>query len=294
MKLISMKKIFLMLCSLLTITTIARAQNEERQDIPDVIRKHELSVSGIGGYSSINYTLSDAGSRSAGIGGGAGLGYTFNVNPSLGIVLGVEMLTYSAEASFAKVENEYSEGKDLELFQFWYSSENYRETQNVTLFSIPVMAQYSLPLGSGSTRFYASGGFKFGFPVSATADITSGNVTATGYYGREQVKYKDLPKHGFITNKSLPNVKENLDLGFSASLSLETGARFTLTDKIGLYTGLYFDYGLNNIRKTDDKSLMEYNSVSETILMHSVLDTKFTDKINLMSIGLKVRVGFKL
>jgi hypothetical protein len=291
-----MKQIFLMFCSLLMITTTARAQDEEKQDMPNVpdVRKHELSVYGIGGYSSINYTLGANGSKSSSIGGGAGLAYAININPSLGIVMGLEMSTYSAEASFANVKSEYNEGTELDLYRFGYSLKNYREMQNVTLFSIPVMAQYSLPLGSGSTRFYVSGGFKFGFPVSATADITPGSVDTRGYYAFEDVEYTNLPQHGYGTDELLPSVKEDFDLGFSAALSLEAGARFTLTDRIGLYTGLYFDYGLNNIQKTDDKSLLEYNSISESILKHSVLSTGFTDRINLLSIGLKVRIGFKL
>jgi hypothetical protein len=292
-----MKKVFLAACCLFVITAAtAQEKQDSREGQAQDIQKCELTVYGKGGYSPLSYTLSGDGSTSGSIGGGAGLGFAYNINPSIGIVLGVEMSTYATEASFANVKGEYDQGKmgELDYFRFGYSSKNYKETQNVTLFSIPVMAQYSAPVGGGSIRLYASGGFKFGFPVSAAADITPGSVTATGYYGYEDVEYKNLKKHGFYTDESLPDVKENLELGFSAALALEAGARFTLTDKIGLYTGLYFDYGLNDIRKTDGKSLMEYNQSGERILMHSVLGTNFVDKVNLMSIGLKVSIGFKL
>jgi hypothetical protein len=269
----------------------ATAQDAQNQDI----KKHELSIYGLGGYSPIGYTLAGNGSKSSSIGGGAGLGYTFNISPSLGIVTGVEMATYSAEASFDNIADEYSDGTGINLLQFSYSLKNYKEKQSVTLFSIPVMAQYSLPLGGGATRFYASGGFKLGFPVSAQADITPGTATTLGYYDHEKVTYVNLTQHGFVSNATLPAVKKDIDLGFSAALSLETGIRFALTGKIGLYTGLYFDYGLNSIQKVNDRHVLEYDSSNEaTFKYNSVLNTGLTDKVNLISVGLKVRIGLGL
>jgi hypothetical protein len=284
------------------ITTTATAQEE--QTAVAASPKHELSIYGLGGFSSLSYTLSDNGSKSGGIGGGAGLGYTFNISPSLGIVMGLEMNTFTSEASFANVSEKSTEYRlgtgDNNLFRFSYSLKNYKETQNVTLFSIPVMVQYSLPLGGGATKFYVSGGFKLGFPISATADLSPGSATTNGYFSDENVKYENLPTHGFASNISLPDSKQDLDLGFSAALALEAGLRFTLTDKIGLYTGLYFDYGLNSIQKVNDKHSLEYdlNHLSEydrvnerPFLYHSVLNTGLVDKVNLLSIGLKVKIS---
>lgn len=267
-------------------------------------QKHELSIYGLGGFSPLSYTLSDNGVKSGSIGVGAGLGYTLNINPSLGIITGLEMATYSAKASFDNVSEEYEGGTGKDLLRFSYTLKNCKETQNLILFSIPVMAQYSLSLGgSGSTRFYFSGGFKLGLPVSAKADISPGSANTNGYFADENVNYKILPEHGFASNIPLSDTKKDIDFGFSATLALETGLRFNLTDKIGLYTGVYFDYGLNNIQKVNDKHPLEYdlNHLSEydvvnerPFLYNSVLNSGFTNKINLLSIGLKVRIGFKL
>jgi hypothetical protein len=295
-----MKRIYITVCILLITTAAATAQNvqgqEQEQDTPKQgIRKHEMSIYSIGGYSSINYTLNKTGSTKSSFGGGAGLGYTFNINPAIGIVTGIEMVTYSGEASFDNIPDEYSEGSGTELFRFSYSLRDCRETQNLTLFSIPVMAQYSLPLGGGTTKFYASGGFKFGFPISAQAEITPGTATTSGYYAHEDMTYVNLPQHGFVSNAKLPDIKKDIDLGFSATLALETGVRFTLTDKLFLYTGLYFDYGLNNIQKVNDKHLLEYDASNEsTFKYNSVLNTGLVDKVNLLSVGLKIRVSLNL
>jgi hypothetical protein len=261
--------------------------------------KHELSIYGLGGYSSIVYTLDRNGSVSGGAGGGAGLGYTFNINSSFGIVAGVEMMTFGAEASFDEIQGEYTEETSIRPYEFSYTMSNYKEKQSVTMFSIPVMAKYGLPLGGGSTRFYAAGGFKFGFPLSAKTDIAPGTTTTSIYGVVEQVRYEnaDMPHNGLVRNAVLPNTKKDLELGFSATLSLEAGLSFTLTDKINLYTGAYFDYGLNSIQKTDNRRLLEledhYDQPSKFIY-NSVLDTGLTEKANLMSVGLKLRIGFKL
>jgi hypothetical protein len=293
-----MRHIFLMIstvCCLFVMTT-ATAQEEPKQEEP----KHELSIYGLGGYSPLSYTLSNNGTKSGGIGGGAGLGYTLNISPSLGIVAGLEMATYTSKASYGNIQGNYED----RYLEFSYSLNNYKEVQNLTLFSIPIMAQYSIPAGSsGSIRFYASGGFKLGFPVSATADITPGAATTSGKPVEEGVKYDKLPQHGFGENISLPATKQDIDLGLSAALALETGLRFNLTGKIGLYTGIYFNYGLNNIQKVKDKYLLEYDvrhleeydaTNARPFLYNSVLNTGLVDEINLMSIGLKLRVSFKL
>jgi hypothetical protein len=294
-----MKNILLTVLAIsgLLIATTAKAQEKRhKQDMP----KHELSVYGMGGYSPLSYSLTSNGVNSGGTGGGAGLGYTLNISPSLGIVTGVEIAVYSSEASFDNLQGTDSEGTGMGAFDFSYSLKNYKEKQSVTLFSIPVMAQYGLPLGSGSTKFYASGGLKLGFPVNAKADLTSG-VATTSIYGKyedveyENIEYVNMTQHGIVTNESLPNASKDIDLGFSIALALEAGARFSLTDKIGLYTGVYFDYGLNSIQKVNDKHLLEYDKDNETTFKrHSVLNTGFTEKVNLMSIGLKIRIGFGL
>jgi hypothetical protein len=81
-------------------------------------------------------------------------------------------------------------------FTFNYSLRGYSEKQNAVLLTVPLMVKYSLPLGSGATTYYASGGLKFGIPVSAKASISPGTVTTSGYYSFEDGTYTDLPQYG--------------------------------------------------------------------------------------------------
>jgi hypothetical protein len=290
----NMKRILITVCCLF-VTAAATAQKRES----DEASKHELSVYGTAGYSPISCTVPVNGKPGA----GAGIGYTHSINPSLGIVFGIELMRYNSEISFGDVSGEYTEGTGYDLFRFTYSLHNYRQTQSITMFSVPVMAQYGLPLGSGSTLFYVSGGFKFGFPVRAKAKTAPGTVTASGYFAREIVEYDDFPSHGFGKDIPFQSSVGNIGFGYThpfdfgftaATLALETGVRFTLTGKIRLYAGLYFDYGLNNIQEENYKNLLEYNTAESSFVHNSVLNTGMVDKIKLINTGLKIKVGLGL
>jgi hypothetical protein len=258
---------------------------------------HELSVYGLGGLSSLNYKLSGEGTKSNGIGGGAGLGYTFNINESWGIVTGAEVGMYASKVAYDNLSGEYEYGiaGDENHFIFHYSMNDYKEQQKAILLSVPVMAQFKIPVG-GSAHFYLSGGFKLGLPVSAEATINPGRVTTSGEFSYEQVEYgKDAEEYGFVNNMPFAETKSKIDLGFSAALALETGVRFSLNDNIALYAGAFLDYGLNDIRSAKDKHIIDYQITTSSVFANnSVLNSSLTDKANIFSAGLKIRISFGL
>jgi hypothetical protein len=262
----------------------------------DSLRKspaHEFSIYGMGGLSRLNYQLSGDGTKSGGIGGGAGIGCTFNISNNWGVVTGVEISLVEAKVAYDNLSGEYEYGNagTWGHFQFHYSLDDYEEQQKAMLFSVPVMLQFKT---GGSTNFYLAGGFKIGFPVSADATISPGTVTTSGDFSYEQVEYIDIEEYGFGHNMPLDKTKSKIDLGFSLALALETGVRFSLSDKIGLYTGLYVDYGLNSISKSD-RHLLEYDIDNpSTFKRNSILNTSSIDKVNMLSAGLKVKISFKL
>ncbi|MDR1153242.1 MAG: hypothetical protein LBL04_00910 [Bacteroidales bacterium] len=277
-----MKHTFLTVGCLLLITaaTAQDVQNDKQRRES----KHELSIYGLLGYSPVSYALDN----------GAGLGYTFNINPSLGIVTGVEMSVYGDETAPGNVSGEHVEGTGEQQLRFSYSLRNYREKQSVTMCYIPLMAQYSMPIDRGSACIYASFGLKFGFPARAKTEISPGTAAASGYYSHEGVSYANLPQHGFFTGAVLPDVKQDFDPGFQKSLILEVGARFALSSRINLYAGWYFGCGLNGV-STTNRRLLEYNSFSEEEFKYnSVSGSGLVSKANTLNAGLKLRVGFKL
>jgi hypothetical protein len=254
---------------------------------------HEFSVYGLGGLSGLDYKLSGDGTKSGGAGGGIGLGYIFNINDNWGIVTGAEVGIFGSKVAYDSHSGEYEYGTagTYDHFKLRYSMSGYEEQQKVTLFSVPVMVQFKTP--TGRAHFYLAGGIKFGFPINAEATITQGRVTTSGDFSYEQIEYVDLEEYGFVNNMPLAETKSKIDLGFSATLALETGVRFSLSDNVALYTGAFLDYGLNDIRSVKDKHVIDYQISAPSEFVHnSVLNSALTDKVNIFAAGLKIRLSF--
>jgi hypothetical protein len=250
-----------------------------------VAQSHEFSIHAGGGMSSLSYKFA-AGKTEGGIGGGAGVGYTCNINDNFGIATGLGFALYGAKITSDAFSDQY----DTQDLRFTYSiAGGYEEKQSATLLTIPVMAQYRAPFGNGSMSFYAAGGVKLGLPLSAKATITS-NTATSGYYSYENQTYENLPQHGFVNEMEGDMIKTDIDLGLATILSLEAGLHFSLSETTGLYTGLFFDYGLNNIQKSSDKHIIEYQP--SQFRYKSVLNTGMVDKINLTSVGIKIKIAF--
>jgi hypothetical protein len=284
-----MKRIFVIIFCLL-ISNVVISQNTETSATKS---KHEFSVYAALGMYNLSYKF-DAGSVSGGFGNGAGLGYTYHISDKFGITTGAGYSLYAGKAASDGFSGEYNAPDDVgDDFRFGYTVTGYEETQSAALLTIPVMAQYSVPLGSGSTSFYAAGGLQFGIPISAKATITPGSVTTNGYYAYENQLYENLPLHAFVDGLAPPKSKNDIDLGLATILSLEAGLRFSLSEKLGLYTGLFFDYGLNNIQKTNNKEVVGYHPSPSQFKYNSVLNTRMVDKINLMNVGVKIKLGIR-
>jgi hypothetical protein len=283
---------------------IAKAQtdtlNNEKATTGEL--RHELGIVGGGGMSVINYSLNMSGIKTdgtGGISGFVGISYTWNVNRNIGILTGLDLISYGAKTTYETIENNVLY-QDAHIDNFYYRMDNYIEEQSVACLSIPMMLQYSVPL-SGNKKFYMSGGFKLSFPINAKATIFPGIVTTRGYINFDGQTYysdgdSDVERYGFVTNKQLASSTNDIDVNVFLSVSLETGARFYLTDKILLYTGVYLDYGLNNIRSTKHKELLYYEERTPPlypVLKHaSVLNTSHVNDVKTLGVGLKVKVSF--
>jgi hypothetical protein len=294
----------LIICCLLTLVTTAGntgAQTSTEESTADAKQnevkklRHEVAVYGAGGMSALNYSLDKGGSKTDGensISGIAGIGYTWNINESVGIVTGIEATTYGAKTSYdlAKADREYGVG--IDKFKFMYTIGNYVEEQDIVMLLIPVMAQYSVPL-SDKIRFYLAGGGKVGFSMQAQATVFSNSVNTSGHYYYENQTYTDLPKYGFVSERNPKSTVVDIDTKALVTASIETGARFVLHEKILLYTGAYLDYGLNNIRSVKDRHLINYQEFNPSVLKFgSVLNTAFVNNVKVLGVGLKVRLSF--
>jgi hypothetical protein len=275
-----------------------QTQTEYKQTEPKIPKRyfvHELSAYVSGGVANINYKLNN-GTRSGGVGVGAGFGYAYNVSGSVAIVTGLGFATYAGELSlngdYAETYPSIDDNGDAFSLTYSFNGE-YREKHSIVLFTVPVMARYSIPLGGGSMKYYASGGFKIGLPLVARATVAPGTVSTSGTYEYEARTYTDLFEHGFVNGHPGDNTDSRIRLGVTPLLSLETGLRIPIGYTTAVSAGLYLDYSLGNAQKSNDKHVLEYQSFIPTQFNYnSVLNTAMVKKMTLFTAGLKIGIAF--
>ena len=250
--------------------------------------RSELSVYVGGGVSNLIYEA-EAGSRSPGVGGLFGVGYTWFVSGRWGIVTGLEVSlyhseynanmghtnTYWATSGIGSIEND---------FLFMYQYQDYSEKQSTLFLQIPAMAQFQ------TGRFFASGGIKVGIPISTRFDFTSTNLITSGdsFFNDPN---KGLKNFGAISDSG------NFGVGIQYAGALETGGQWFLGKRMNLYAGVWLDYSLNNISEVrtagNKEELVEYNSeVPGYLKYNSILHTG--GKFHALSAGVKVKLSFSL
>lgn len=267
-------------------------------------QKHEISIYGGGGLSALNYKLynvnNDKVTAKAGV--LAGVGYTYFFNNNWGISTGAEYTTYKSKSESYSILNtsvvvdNYDDPFDYNVYQ-----KGRTENQEASYINIPLMVQFQANETKG---FYAALGGKIGIPTSGKYKYQYDQLTATGYYPSLNVLYDDLEYRGFGTFEGQSG---NNDLKFKTAfmLSAEAGMKWSLGDKLSLYTGVYADYGMNDVIKDKkDKQLLPYNNEDPLhSLNNSMLDSKytntwtdrsFTDKVKPLAVGLKVRLSFAI
>lgn len=258
---------------------------------------HELSVYGGAGLSELKYKPV-VGKTSGGFGGDFGIGYKFFFHKNIGIGSGLELGFYNKNYRLDHLSSVYlAVDTDGEEFEFRSTLNNYRENQRSMYLNIPLMMQYRT---GGAVKFYAALGGKVGFPLSVKYKATSALLTNSGYYDYENYEYTELD---FLTlgKFDTQSKKESFDLKTAFMLSAEIGASKKLNDKLSLFAGAYFDYGLNDIRK--DKSAQhlipytpgetaEINNLAGSyyIVDNSTIDA--SGKIIPLAVGLKVGLTF--
>lgn len=262
---------------------------------------HEFSLYGSGGLSTLEHDLNIGKSKSK-AGGTLGVGYTYFLCSKIGIVSGFEVGMYNSETKFGELKNSNT-ALDMDDTEFELRStiNQYVEKQTASLLQIPIMLQYQTV---GTNKFYVSAGAKVGLPLTSKYKIKGGHYRFTGYYPLEELEYTE--EHDFLGfgRHRVSKTKDDLKLKVAVILSAESGMKWKLGDSYSLYTGLYIDYGVNDINKNKGKDdLVGYNAASPKVFKNnSMLNSVYTttdgkienmgDKINLLSVGFKLKLSF--
>ena len=242
-----------------------------------------------------------------------GFGYAFFISPSFGFGTGLEFAFYSAELKLKNYEMSY-DAKDLDEkvdFRFHSNISNYTEEQNAVMLQVPIMLQLQTGIG-----YYVMAGVKAAIPLSGSSS-GKGDLINSGYYEEENCEYyisdcKGEPQNG--ENRwgsrafgSFKGKRTESQEKFKKAwfVSMEMGKKWRFEDGLSLYTGVYFDYGLNNILKRKKieelPRMVEYNSENPpNFAMNGIFNSQweqnqnpqaFVTKIMPMAIGIKVKLA---
>lgn len=296
-----LKKAICFACILLGCGQLS-VQGQEKQ------MKHEVSVVGGLGLSTLKFKINE-GDHSSKMGGVFGLGYLYHIDNNFGIRTGIEFEFYNAEGRLNSFTDSYSAKDAAGNFRFNTSVVDYKEKQRATYFNIPIMGQYEVPVFNNH-QFYGAAGVTLGIPLSGKYKTSGADFKTSG----SDFDYIDNPPTiensqglGFYSFRGR-KIDEKLDFKFTVMMSLETGMKWELKSDLSLYTGIYFNYGLNDIRKDKEQKFLVYeppynNVKAENFEQNSMLNSQttadgvsksMTGNIRLMDLGLKIRLAYTL
>ncbi len=268
-----MKNYLLTIILIVCTATLCRAQ------------QYEFTINAGGGLSSLQYP--DNGKTC--FGGTAGVGLHYFFNSSWGFGSGINIALYNGRM----VLDNYSQSSNEKLasgesFVFTYNYGHYEERATTTMVTIPLMLHYQHRIGP--VVAYAALGVKVGIPITASY-TAQGDFSTTGYFPSSSVTIEsNLPAYGFGHYNT--NSERNITLSTSFMLSAEAGVKFRLNEKINLYTGIYFDYGLNNLNKDQQPvaPLVKYQINNPSEFTYSTVTS--SAMLRPLAVGVSVRLGF--
>ncbi len=279
-----MRKLLTLAILSLMLTAGARAQE----------LRHEVAVKAGAGVSSMRYKAL-AGDNPFRPGFKAGLGYTFFLSEKWGIGTGVEIARYNNRITLpdgvmysTPVLDGNRAGQRINRIAGAFG---FVEKQNLTALQIPLTIQFNAPAGK-SVRFYSLAGVKVGLPIMASysqsaSAISAGTLTMAGGEGNYR---EEISRNGYTNDGGF-------EAGTAVMLTGEVGAKFRLSEKMWLYTGVYIDYGLNDVRKNaaPETNLIHYNANSpDATTGNSLMQmSSAVSKANPLSFGFNISLGFR-
>lgn len=300
-----MKKLFIILTiGLFSISAFSQYQQN----------KHEFTVWAGGPISTLRF---DAPAFDAdqvmrfGFQAGIGYNYFFNYNWSLGA--GLEFSMLNGKLKYNTIEGSYyawDNTPQQEMFILNYGTTYYEEPQNVKYLNIPLQVKFQNDAWKNH-KYYIAAGPKIGIPLQGSFKHYNTFSTSFQYLdsynrpsgdalqpdGTQSFLDRGIGYFGTYGN-------EDLDLRVNLIASIEGGIKWKLNEKLDLYTGLYLDYGLTDIR-TKSSSKLGYNPIQinesynqiRSYNHHSFLQSQangvnFVDKVNTLSFGVKAALAF--
>jgi hypothetical protein len=257
----------------------------------------EFSVHAGGGFDAFVFKPSSKDVSSAGYGGEIGGGFAGFFSPQVGIYVGAgfSMANIKSKVSSLKHVTPGLTQSDGWLYDLHTTLNGYTEVQKMMFINIPVMFQFQTKhkqywnwKQNKNIGFYAMGGVKVSFLVSNKYDAMVSTLYNAAYFP-ELDNWADTHTFAGLGYFEGNSTSGDLDFGIMATLALETGVKWRIDRNVFLYTGVYFDYGLNDPFKD---SRAPYSNFTSQKQLADLTLLKFADRASLLAVGVKVRVAF--
>jgi len=257
---------------------------------------NELTLYGGGGLAAYHFLPPIKNASSIGYGGDAGVEITRFFNQKWGFQFGVGLDYFNVKnklthSIFITPDQKDCEDNPFDLYTTLY---NYKEGHKAFSLAVPLMLHYQKNMNQSvnsakneKVGYYAMAGVKTYFPFVYNYSLEIESFNNAGYYPQFDNWIYSLPVLGLGTfDASKLTGKRKIDI--MPFLALEAGVKWRMNSGY-LYTGLYFDYGLYNPTMKDRVPYSEYIHPKQ---LGNITLLKFTDRMNLMAAGIKIRFAF--
>jgi len=232
-----------------------------------------------------------------------GLGFTGFFNRQLGVHVGAGFGFFNVKSKVATLKTvttglvDQINNLDYDLYT---TLSGYTETHKSLYINIPVMfvfqtqqRQYWSWKQSPKASFYAMGGLKLLFLFNNQYDVGVESIYNAAYYTKLKnwaATQQFFGLGNFNNNNKGYSSSGKMDFGIMATFTVELGVKWRIDNNIAIYTGAFFDCGLNDPIKGNRRSYEEF--IYEDNLKDNLTIMKFANRSNLMTVGIKVRLAF--
>jgi len=262
---------------------------------------HEFSLNAGAGISTYAFTPTPKKASSVGYNCDFGFGFTGFFNRQLGIHVGAGFGLFNVKSKVNKLytltpnlSDLDDKGKELP-YELHTTLNGYNDIHKTLYISIPVMLHFQTIQkeywnwnNTQKAGFYAMGGFKVLFLFNNKYEARVPTMYNAAYYPTLNNWADTQEFKGFGTFNGNA-VKGNLDFGVLVTFSLEAGVKWRIENNMFIYTGVFFDCGLNDPIKDSRKSYKEFTDPEQ---LKKVTIMKYADRANLMAVGIKLHFAF--
>ncbi|MCL2246813.1 MAG: hypothetical protein FWC10_06850 [Lentimicrobiaceae bacterium] len=259
----------------------------------------EFSLHADGGIATYCFQPAIKGTSSLGFSSDFGVGFTGFFGRQIGIhtSVGFGLFNVKSKTNLKTVTSNLTQtGASVPLYYDLHTTlTDYTEIHKTMFVTIPVMLQFQTrhrqywnPRLAQRAGFYALGGVRVNLLFNNKYETHVATLSNAAYYP-EYNNWTATQTFAGFGNFDGYNNAGKLDFGVLVMLALETGVKWRIDNNIYVYTGAFFDCGLNNPAKDARK---DYKEIIDQEQLRDLPLLKFSDRINLMVVGIKVRIAF--